>query len=63
MGGFPDDLEQVYDLVVEHKLPQNELEEVNPKLIKDWLEQRCQFWISLLWKQWSVKNFTDLWKI
>ena len=51
MGGFPDDLEQVYDLVVEHKLPQNELEEVNPKLIKDWLEQGCQFWISLLWKQ------------
>ena len=37
MGIFPDDLEQVYDNVTEHKIVS---EEVTPKLIKDWLEQR-----------------------
>ena len=37
MGIFPDDLEQVYDNVTEHKITS---EEVTPKLIKDWLEQR-----------------------
>ena len=38
-GIFPDDLEQVYDKVTEHKLRQTGLEEASPKLIKDWLEQ------------------------
>ena len=37
MGIFPDDLEQVYDNVTEHKIAS---EEVTSKLIKDWLEQR-----------------------
>ena len=37
MGIFPDDLEQVYDNVTEPKIVS---EEVTPKLIKDWLEQR-----------------------
>ena len=37
MSIFPDDLEQVYDNVTEHKIVS---EEVTPKLIKDWLEQR-----------------------
>ena len=40
MGIFPDALEQVYDIAIEHKLRQTALEEVTPKLIKDWLEQR-----------------------
>ena len=37
MGIFPDDLEQVYDNMTEHKIVS---EEATPKLIKDWLEQR-----------------------
>ena len=37
MGIFPDDLEQVIDNVTEHKIASDE---VTPKLIKDWLEQR-----------------------
>ena len=37
MGIFPDELEQVYDNVTEHKIAS---EEVTRKLIKDWLEQR-----------------------
>ena len=37
MGIFPDGLEQVYDIVTEHKIVP---EEVMSKLIKDWLEQR-----------------------
>ena len=37
IGIFPDDLEQVIDNVAEHKIAS---EEVTPKLIKDWLEQR-----------------------
>ena len=40
MGIFPHDLEQVYDIVIKHKLLQTALEEATPKLIKDWLEQR-----------------------
>ena len=36
MGIFPDDFEQIYDNVTEHKIVS---EEVTPKLIKDWLEQ------------------------
>ena len=39
MGTFPDDLEQVYDIVIEHKWRHTGLEEATPKLIKDWLEQ------------------------
>ena len=35
MDIFPDDLEQVYDSVVEHKFFQTWLEEATPKLIKD----------------------------
>ena len=37
MGIFAEDLEQVYDNVIEHKIVS---EEVTPKLIKHWLEQR-----------------------
>ena len=37
MGIFPDDLEQVYVNVTEHKIAS---EEMTPKLIKDWPEQR-----------------------
>ena len=36
MGIFPDDLEQVYDNVTEHKIVSDK---VTLKLIKDWLEQ------------------------
>ena len=39
MGIFPDDLEQVYDLVIKLKLRQTWLAEASPKLIKCWLEQ------------------------
>ena len=39
MSIFPDDLQQVYDMVIEHKLRQTGLEKATPKLIKDWLEQ------------------------
>ena len=39
MGIFPDDLEQVYDLVIKLKLRQTGLAEASPKLIKCWLEQ------------------------
>ena len=35
MGTFPDDLEQIYDNVTEHKLRQTGLEEATPKLIKN----------------------------
>ena len=38
MSIFPGDLEQVYDIMTEHKLPQTGLEEATAKLIKDWLE-------------------------
>ena len=58
MGIFLEDLEQGYDIAIEHKLRQTGLEEITPKLIKDWLEQCkvvsqsfCQFWSSLLLKQ------------
>ena len=37
MGIFPDNLEQVYDNVTKHKIA---LDEVTPKLIKDWLAKR-----------------------
>ena len=37
MGIFPDNLEKVYDNMTEHKITS---EEVTPKPIKDWLEQR-----------------------
>ena len=40
MGIFPDDLEQVYDLVIKLKLRQTGLAEASPKLIKCWLGQR-----------------------
>ena len=40
MSIFPGGLEQVYDIMTEHKLPQTGLEEATAKLIKDWLEQR-----------------------
>ena len=36
MGIFSDDLEQVYGIVIKHKLHQTGLQEA--KLIKDWLE-------------------------
>ena len=39
MGIISDDLEQVYNIVIEHKLCQTGLKEANPKLIKYWLEQ------------------------
>ena len=39
MGIFPDDLEQVYDIVTEHKLRQTGQEGATLKLIKNWLEQ------------------------
>ena len=35
MGILPDDLEQGYDIVIEHKLRQIGLKEATPKLIKD----------------------------
>ena len=65
MGIFPDDLEQVYDNVTEHKLHKTGGLQNSSKT--DWLEQckvvpiiLCQFWNSLLWKQWFVKNLTVL---
>lgn len=39
MGIVPDDLEQIYDIVMEQKLRQTGSEEATQKLIKDWLEQ------------------------
>ena len=67
MGIFPDNLEQVYDNVAEHKIASDEM---TPKLIEDWLEKRkvvfpvilCQF-RNNLWKQWSIKNLTVVWKL
>ena len=48
MGIFPDDLEQVYDNVTEHKTTS---EDVTLNLIKDWLDQRKlvsqSFFVSL----------------
>lgn len=35
MGIVPDDLDQVYDIVMEHKLRQTGSEEATQKLIKD----------------------------
>ena len=35
MGILPDDLEQGYDIVIEHKLRQIGLKKATPKLIKD----------------------------
>ena len=59
MGIFPDDLEQVYDRVIEHKLRRTGLEVATPKLIKDNAGTMqiglpvilCQICSSLLWKQ------------
>ena len=39
MGILLDDLEQVQGIAIEQKLHQTGLEEVTPKLFKDWLEQ------------------------
>ena len=39
MAITPDDLKQVYDIMIEHKFRQTGLEEATLKLIKDWLEQ------------------------
>ena len=68
MGIFPDDLEQVYDNVTEHKLHKTGGLQNSSKT--DWLEQckvvpiiLCQFWNCLLWKQWFVKNLTVLWML
>ena len=48
MDIFPDDLEQVYDNVTEHKTTS---EDVTLNLIKDWLDQRKlvsqSFFVSL----------------
>ena len=64
MDIFPDDLEQVYDIVVEHKLCQTWLEEATPKLIKDQLE-KCKV-ISQSFCVSSGVTFSgnnDLWKV
>ena len=64
MGTFPDDLEQIYDNVTEHKLRQTGLEEATPKLIKNWLEQRKvvsqSFYAS---SGTAFPGNNDLWKI
>ena len=39
MAITPDDLKQVYDIMIGHKFRQTGLEEAALKLIKDWLEQ------------------------
>ena len=39
MAITPDDLKQVYGIMIGHKFRQTGLEEATLKLIKDWLEQ------------------------
>ena len=71
MGIVPDDLDQVYDIVMEHKLRQTGSEEVTQKLIKDWLEQDKMLSQSFLVSSGVAfpgnnnlwKNLTVLWKL
>ena len=71
MGIVPDDLDQVYDIVMEHKLRQTGSEEATQKLIKDWLEQDKMLSQSFLVSSGVAfpgnnnlwKNLTVLWKL